>query len=214
MKQKKIISIILMISLLTTIPFAQARAENGFELSYWYSDSNLIACWDISTLDTYIGSNVTTNANLSLSNIKSYVSTGFNNWNGTTHLSKKDVSSQSSAKLVIGAITEAQADSLSLPPNLTGITTTPITSIYTGYYNGSSKQIGKIGGTVQVFLINRSAFSSFTSSKWQQIAVHEIGHAMGYDGHYNSGNVMPADANNLKSATSSSNEKNHLSQVY
>lgn len=51
-----------MICLLTIIPFAQARAENGFELSYWYSDSNLIACWDINTLDTYIGFNVTTNA--------------------------------------------------------------------------------------------------------------------------------------------------------
>ncbi|WP_455717228.1 hypothetical protein [Anaerosporobacter sp.] len=213
MKYKKTISFLLMITLLSVLPVGKAKAVSGFELSYWYSDSNSIAFWDISTLNTYVGSNVTTNANLSVSNIKNYVTTGFDNWNSSTNLSKKN-SSQSSADLVIGGITEAEANSLYLAPNLTGLTTTPIVSVYTGYYNGSTKQICKISGTVKTFLINRSAFSSFSSSKWKQIAVHEIGHAMGYDGHYNSGNVMPADAKDLSSASPSSNEKKHLSQVY
>ncbi len=43
--------------------------------------------------------------------------------------------------------------------------------------------------------------------------VHEMGHALGYFGHYDQGAVMTTSYHDMTSLTPNSDEKNHLRQV-
>lgn len=205
-------TIVFMLVLVSLNP-SKASAATGIDLSYWYTDSSDIYYWDTSTIKTFTGTNVT-NSLLSTTKINEYVSLGFSSWNSATGLSRNIVASQSQANLAIGGISSSDASSIGIPANVAGVTLYSGTFAINGYYNNSTKYIYKISSPTNLYLVNSSATSSFTETTWKKVVVHEMGHAFGYTGHYNSGNIMQEYIENVTSTTPSTNEKNHIGQVY
>lgn len=122
------------------------------------------------------------------------------------------ISQQSSADLVLGGITRSEATGLSIPNNVVGITyTNAPTQVATLYYGAHEKRLYKIESAI-VYLIESDQASTTTGAK--KLAVHEIGHALGYFGHYDNGAVMTTYYENMTSTTPSTAEKNHLGQMY
>lgn len=61
-------------------------------------------------------------------------------------------------------------------------------------------------------LIESTQTSTVAGAK--KVLVHEMGHALGYYGHYDNGRVMTTYYEDITSLTPSTDEKNHLGQMY
>ena len=178
------------------------------ELSYWYSDSTKLGYRsESSTVYIYVESEVS-DSNLTKTKLQSYISTAFNKWT-CTGLNFAYTSSQSSADIVVKAVSLMDADDIyGLDPTKSGATLhTSETLSYYGSYGSSQKYIYSIN-TTNLYLIQ---CPSFSDSDFRLVMVHEMGHALGYYGHYSTGAVMKSSPT---TTTPSTNEVRHLSQSY
>lgn len=183
------------------------------DLMYWYCGTDDIGAWGPSNIDVYVGTNSQWSA-LSTSNIRSYISTALQSWN-VTGMSFSYVSNQSSADLVIGGITRDQATDIGISPSALGITISQMTLTELELYFGNQQKNYYQINSCTIFLIeSQNNGTNFSTTEFRKVAVHEIGHGLGYLGHYEAGNVMPSIFSNIVSTTPSQNEKNHLGQVY
>lgn len=184
-------------------------AQVGYDIDYWYSNVDEVYVWANKNLDVYVGTNVT-NTSLTVPKLKEYLSTGLTSWS-CTGISTNEVSNQNSADLVFGAITREQATNLGIPTNVAGATkVTKSAQIATLYYGAAEKRLYNIT-RAKVYLIASDPTSTTAGAK--KVAVHELGHAFGYYGHYANGAVMTPDYEDMTSTTPNTAEKNHLKQV-
>lgn len=181
----------------------------GYDIDYWYSNGGEIGMWSDKSIDVYVGTN-SESSSLSIANLKSYLSTAQTSWS-CTGISINYVNQQSSADLAFGAITRNQATSIGVPTNVVGATYPSGTKLATLYYHSSEKALYGIESAT-VYLIESDPTATTTGAR--KISVHEMGHALGYFGHYNSGTVMTTWYGDITSLTPSTAEKNHLKQVY
>ena len=206
-----LIAVVLALACFTSMVTAAdtVDANIGYDISYWYSGVDEIGAWPGTSISVYVGTN-SSYSSLSVANLKSYLSTAKTSWS-VTGKGISYVSSQSSAKLVVGGITRAEAREMGFPDAASGATTTKHpTKSATLYYGASEKSLYRIdSGTV--LLIESSVTKTVAGAK--KIMVHEMGHALGYFGHYDQGAVMTTYYENMTSVTPNSDEKNHLKQV-
>lgn len=194
-----------------TSEMAVAYVPSGADIYYWYCDTNDVGYWSISQIKTYVSSSVSMTS-LSVSNIKTYLNTAFSKWNCTGRTISY-VNNISNANLIVRGITRATANSYGYPSNVVGITIPTKQAVGQLYLNGVyTKTLYKITGA-SVDIIYETTYTDTTSGA-KKVIVHEIGHALGYLGHYNSGTVMTATYENITSITPSTNENQHLSQIY
>lgn len=188
---------------------AVSVAAVGYDISYWYSDVDEVYVWANKNIDVYVQTNVTSSS-LTVAKLKNYLSTALSSWS-CTGISTNEVSNKSSADLILGAITRAQATNLGVPTNVAGVTSvTKSEQVATLYYGTVEKRLYNVTRAI-VYLIASDPTSTTTGAR--KIAVHELGHAFGYWGHYANGAVMTSYYENMTSTTPNTAEKNHLKQV-
>lgn len=180
-----------------------------YDISYWYSDASEIGYWANKNINVYVTSQ-STYSSLTTTQIRSYLATAKNSWY-CTKARFNYVSQESNANITVSGITRAAANNLGFAPNTAGIALiTHSGKIGTLMYGASEKGLDRIR-SAKVYLIQSQATSTNAGAK--AVAVHEIGHALGYFGHYNSGNIMTTYYENITSVVPSTNERNHLAQI-
>lgn len=210
MKRKILCYVIVLVCALTLCVNAVSASNVGYDISYWYSNVDEMGTWSNMTIDVYVGSN-STHSSLSPSNLKNYLNTVETSW-ACTDVDFNYVSQQNSADLVYGGITRAEATSLGVPTNVLGFTVPDYTTqLATLYYGSAEKRLYRIDSAT-VFLVESSQANTTTGAR--KLAVHEMGHALGYFGHYNNGTVMTTYYENMTSLTPSTAERNHLGQMH
>lgn len=209
MRRKFVVCLIAVVLVLACSTSAVTAAVIGYDISYWYSDNDEIGAWPGTRISVYVGTSASY-PSLSVANLKSYLSTAGASWM-VVGKSTYYVSSYYSAQLVVTGITRAEADQLKIPPNAAGATFPDCpTKTATLYYGASEKSMYRIDGA-SVFLVESPPTQTVAGAK--KVMVHEMGHALGYFGHYDQGAVMTTSYNDMTSLTPNSNEKNHLKQV-
>ena len=186
----------------------------GMDISYWYCNTDDVGKWVSSQIDVYVGTNSAWSA-LSRSNIITYMNLAQQSWNSTTGMSFTYVNNQASADLVVGGITRVEAEQLGCTPSTLGVTFPQTTKRdVTLYYNGAEKNYYSITGCTVYLIESAINGNALTINDYKKVAVHEAGHAFGYLGHYEGGNVMPAAFQNISSLVPNQNEYHHLKQFY
>lgn len=210
MKKRILCGIMVVFCLLSGMINAVSAANIGYDISYWYSNSNDIGIWSSDFLDVYVGTS-STYSSLTIENLKSYLGTAKTSWS-CTGVSFNYVSQSSSADLLFSGITRSEATGMAIPTNVVGITYSYApTQMATLYYGAQEKGLCRIDLS-RVYLIESDQVS--TTAKAKKVAVHEIGHALGYFGHYDSGSVMTTYYESMTSTTPSTAERNHLGQLH
>ena len=213
MKPTRALSMLLVFLLCTsvlTFPASAVIESDGFDINYWYSDSDAAGTWATSTIPVFVSSNLST-PSLSESNIESYVSTAFNSWS-CTGISHYISSSGLYSKICILASSRSEATiNHGLPSDAIGATSYSRDLVGSLYYRSSEKS-HYIINSANIILVECAANSSTSGAK--KTTVHEIGHALGCFGHYENGNIMTTLYENMSSLTPSTNEQNHLGQLY
>ena len=207
----KILSLFLVVTLLLSSSAYIVSASSGYDIYHWYSDSDSVRRWTQSTLNIYVATSSTYDS-LNVTNLKSYISTSMLSWyfvgRGISYVSNK-----SDANLVLEGITRAEATSMDIPTTTLGIaySSSESTRLAALYYGGTEKSLYKIIH-VDVYLIE--SYQNSTVYGATKTTVHEMGHALGYAGHYDAGNVMTTYYNDMSSIYPSTAEENHLGQAY
>ncbi len=210
MKKRMLCGIMVILCLIPWMINSASAATIAYDIDYWYANVDDMGMWSTKSLDVYVGTN-SSYSSLNINNLKSYLSTAKTSWS-CTGISFNYVSQQSSADLVFGGITRSEATELGIPDNVVGITYPyATTQMATLYYGSQEKRLYKIEAAT-VYLIESDQASTTSGAK--KLAVHEIGHALGYFGHYDYGTVMTTYYENMTSTTPSTAEKNHLGQIY
>lgn len=210
MKKRILCGILAVFCLLSGMINVVSATNIGYDISYWYSNVDNMGTWASDSLDVYVGTN-SSYSSLTTANLKSYLNTAKTSWS-CTGVSFNYVSQQSSADLVLGGITSSEATQLAIPNNVVGITySNASTQIATLYYGAQEKRLYRIDSAT-VFLIESSQASTTAGAK--KLTVHEIGHALGYFGHYDNGTVMTTYYEHMTSTTPSAAERNHLGQLH
>ena len=200
-------------------------------LEYWYCDSNLISYQTnrnlkvcVETLDGF-GKSLTT--------LKSYVGNGFDKWS-SLGVSYTFVSSPADCHIYVRGVTRAQAinnnycTALDAAGATTAIDNEKTISTYMGNvwsplgwkntYSVNYKEVYIVwdngtGGGVKN--------SNYSTEQWEVIVIHEIGHALGYEGHTetitSNMSIMDAYHGNAiayNQTVPNANNLKHLRQVY
>ena len=210
--KRKIICLALTVLVCTTFlltPVSAVEEVDGFDITYWYTDASSAGAWTSSVLPTFIYSNATSSS-LSASNVETYLSSAFNAWD-FTDVSHYVVDYQSSAKLIVHACTRSDATSFGLPANVIGATSYTKDFASTLFYSTSTYSYYAIRSS-QIIIVDCDATSTSTGVK--KVLAHELGHALGYFGHYANGNIMKEYYENVTSISPSANEEKHLGQFY
>ena len=105
-----------------------------------------------------------------------------------------------------------------LPDGTVGLTVYGNSTVVgTGDYNGETKSIERLSDDVTV-IIGESINSTYGTSFYQNVMAHELTHALGYIGHYNTAvsgrNLMNTYAENYTGTLPNTREVQHLTQVY
>ena len=189
--------------------FDVARAQQN--LQYWHSTADKVY-FRGPRVSIYCTS-MFSSGNLSTSQIRSYIATSRTTWS-FLGLSYTDLSSPNGASITVKGIDYKKAEEMGFDETVYGYTdirSESLEGVGVGNYNGSPKYIYKITGATFIYLIDRNKDSTFC----RRIATHEFTHALGYYGHYNaSGALMNSDPLEIRTTSPSTNERNHLKQIY
>lgn len=155
---------------------------------------------------------------LSTSQIHGYVATAKTTWS-FLGLSYSDLSNPNGADIIVRGVDEATAKYYGVDPSLLGYTNIPSESLEgvgVGNYQGTPKYISKIIGGTFIYLIDHNNTTVMKDSSFcRRVAIHEFTHALGYYGHYEEkGSLMYYDVNIMRTTSPSTNERNHLKQIY
>lgn len=204
MKRMSIVLIFVIIISATSIVLA-----NDLDyLSYWYSDASQISRWT-STPKTW----TTVVDGFSSSDFQTYVNHAINEWKNA-NISTSTASSSSGANIIIrGGTYDALLDYIpTLTSSETGKTRIKVNPEGTYRYNNTTK-IGYIVTEAYVYIVYKPGGTSPSTDAYKKTATHELGHALGWDGHSsNSSDVMYGKSHEQKSLTT--RDKLHLKQVY
>lgn len=197
---------------LFAMPYVLAEDDNAMRSVYlncWWSDVNEVFYHDSQPVMCYTSS--VSDSLLTAERIKNYCRSGFTQWNSATGFSITETSSPASADILIDGVSRATAFSYGVEITAyAAVLPTNTTYVDVGIYNGKNYTIRKFAARVNVLFVENSMSSE---SEWRKVAVHEIGHALGYTGHYNGGYVMTQYFEDIRSRPST-NEFNHLGQIY
>ena len=189
--------------------FDVARAQQN--LQYWHSTADKVY-FRGPRVSVYCTS-MFSSGSLSTSQIRSYIATARTTWS-FLGLSYTDLSSPNGASIIVRGVDKETAKFYGVDPNLLGYTDIPSESLQgvgVGNYQGTPKYISKITGSTFIYLIDRGKDSTFCN----RIAIHEFTHSLGYYGHYNVyGSLMYSEADGILTGALSTNERNHLKQIY
>lgn len=192
--------------------FDVARAQQN--LQYWHSTADKVY-FRGPRVSIYCTS-IFSSGSLSTSQIRSYIATARTTWS-FLGLSYTDLSSPNGASIIVRGVDKETAKFYGVDPNLLGYTDIPSESLQgvgVGNYQGTPKYISKITGSTFIYLIN-SHDEMKDSSFCRRIATHEFTHALGYYGHYDEyGSLMYYDGYGIGTTSPSTNERNHLRQIY
>ncbi len=186
----------------------------GIALDYWYSDSSKIHFWNNSSLSVYANPYL---SGITQADLESYITLSFSKWNSAIGISKSFTTNQSSADIEVLGLDRTTATNAGVPGNAAAIgfiNDSDKTLFTTGTYGGATKNIYETDGVGHLYYVWDSTSEGFETSTWQKLFVHEMGHIFGYVGHYSSGAVMKPNLANITTTTPSTNEINHLGQVY
>lgn len=208
---KRILSFLLAFSLLICIFIVPASAANLGTLNYWYSDMNTIMRW------TSVPASVWTQKLNYHSNFyfAEAMSTAVNSWNSALSCSMSIVPliypSNRSITFIGGTKEEIDAHALNIPLDESDAGKTRMTYTDEGTWKyGSVTKYGGIMTNAEGCVVETSGY---TENKYKNIGIHELGHALGWDGHSaNSTDVMYATVNSNTVLTV--RDKRHLQQVY
>ena len=189
--------------------FDVARAQQN--LQYWHSTADKVY-FRGPRVSVYCTS-MFSSGSLSTSQIRSYVATAETTWS-SLGLSFSWSSTQNGADITVKGIDETTAGNMGYDYYVYGYTDIPSESLEgvgVGNYNGTPKYISEITGATFIYLIDRGKDSTFCN----RIAIHEFTHSLGYYGHYNVyGSLMYSEADGILTGALSTNERNHLKQIY
>jgi len=210
---KKLIFWVIIVIMLSA-PGVTRATGTGIDLQYWYSDSHICFVWPINIIPTHFSTNPSVPLpNLSIGNLQGYVATGYVRWSpalkGKAWSIASTTTSSPSMRIQPKTISELQ-----IPNYYDGLTIVPWSSVdylIAGYYGAQTKDIYIITGPVYVHPVYNSVSAGYSIDKWKIIMTHEMGHAFGYWGHYNSGAVMKPS--NVTTTYPNTNEFRHLGQL-
>jgi len=157
-------------------------------IPYWYSDSTTISSFQQTTVD--FKHTIYSNCDMTTTNYNNYMTHAMNEWDDTFSVDFNNVTSNEDVSA--GCISRENANDLSIPSNVVGFAGTgsltysaryrkPDFSGYVTFYTHTSAEVYVIwdddgtDGTVQT--------SNFTTTQWENVFTHEMGHVMGFKGH-------------------------------
>lgn len=189
-----------------------------FPLQYWYVDNGYdpyVGRWTKSQIKVYVESQSTWSA-LSKANLESYVRSAFTKW-GIPGKSVMMVSSAALADIEVYGITRAAATAKNIDKDISGLTEWGTSTWQAAIYENSQevsefKRLYNMSHAI-IYLIEESKLGNATTV-YSRLAAHEMGHAFGYYGHYQAGQLMKESMATIYSGTPGLNEKNHLHQLY
>lgn len=214
---KKGILILLVFMLLFTPAIDSAglgitRAQQN--LQYWASSADKVY-FRGPYVSVYYTS-LCSSGNLTASKIRGYIATAETTWS-SLGLSFSWSSTQNGADITVKGIDEDTAENMGYDESVYGYTVIPSESLEgvgVGNYNGTPKYISEITGATFLYLFNHGDMKN-SSTVCNRIAIHEFTHSLGYYGHYNVyGSLMYSDAGAILTGAPSTNERNHLKQIY
>lgn len=203
------------ILIVATLSFPAFAWEDMGSFSYWYSDSNNIGYYTVSTIKVLQG---TTGAGFG-STITTYANAARGAWSSEGPFS---TTTGNDFHIQFSDATRAQTDNSGVPSNVDAFASVGDRT-FLGYatYGGNRKNVYTMN-KAYIYLIYDSRTSQYSSNKLKAISAHEFGHALGYFGH---------DANSTKSQPSLMNpyidnfwdswgisaptarDKNHMSNI-
>lgn len=185
------------------------NAARSVYLNCWWSDVNEVFYHQSQPVMCY--KSAVSDSLLTAERIKNYCRAGFTQWGSATGFSIAETTSPTSADILIDGVSRATAFSHGVEITAyAAVLPTNTTYVDVGIYNGKNYTIRKFAARVNVLFIENSMNSE---SEWRKVAVHEIGHALGYTGHFNGGYVMTQYFEDIQSRPSTK-EFNHLGQIY
>lgn len=203
------------------------RAAPQGRLDFWYSDSNMISCQANKSLKICV--ETSSGFGKFKSTLKSYVENGLDSWSdlGITYTFDNSVSN---CNIYVKGVTRAEAVEMGFTdPTAAGVTTTPLSERTTATYRGN---VCSPGGWKNTYSVTRKEVyiiwdtndndgtlqtSNYSTQKWQAVVAHEIGHALGYEGHTKQLSLMFSNISDhwAKNYNTPSDENlSHLRQLY
>ena len=221
-KHKVSMIILLAVLFIMTNSLGVFAATDFGEFAYWYSDSSQISYFNLSSINTI--KYKFTGFDMSQTNFDTCTNNAINSWFSAVGLSNTYVTDQSKAQIEVFGFSRADANGYGVPSNAGGVTAFDSTRLGTATFAGSTKYVNKIIPTVDVYFAwdtgSKYNTGNFTLTQWKQVFAHELGHAIGYEGHYNNttgSSLMYATTGalfNQTITTPSTLDKNHMHNPY
>jgi hypothetical protein len=185
-------------------------------LSYWYSNENAIGKWLIAPTLYYEKRNNNADFKFAVG-----IVAGREAWASALNVNITYTGGESTAKIKYYGGNAADILAIGIfgpiPPDIGGLTNWGVNDWSVNYYDGGIYKYGsqtknlRIAKNVVGYLLDFG--SGVTESEYKMMAIHEMGHAMGWRGHASDSSwIMYASYTSV--TTLKSGEINHLKQIY
>lgn len=212
MKGIKFFLFVLIVCISSIFNIEHIFGMSGIDFTYWNSNSDRINYWSIKNLPYYAHPY---ESGLSDAQVNSFTVLGYNNWSSTTGISGSRTTTQSNAKIDVLGFTRTSFTNMGIPSNVLAVAIVPETQFVAyGYYGQYTKSIYKINGKGYFYFVWDNTTQYFTTTQWNRLAVHEMGHIFGYWGHFDTNGVMKTYFVNITTTLPSTDNRNHLQQIY